>query len=231
MPADDTIATRASLLVRLKDRGDQASWQEFFDTYWRLIYSVARKAGLSEDEAQDVVQETVIAVAQNVGALHYDPKVCSFKTWMLQVTRWRISDRFRQRQREAAGLGRQIHRIRSPGASDPAAPASDEADDGTGTLDGLPDPAAVDLERIWDAEWRQSTIQAALESVRQQITPEQFQLFHLYAIKQLPVKQVARTAGVSVGSVYLAKFRVGALFKKEIERLEAMGVGRGGAPG
>ena len=63
MNPEATIATRASLLVRLKDREDQASWQEFFDTYWRLIYSVATKAGLNDAEAQDVVQETVISVA------------------------------------------------------------------------------------------------------------------------------------------------------------------------
>src|SRR5579862_1370458 len=31
-----SLATRASLLGRLKDLDDQASWQEFLDTYWRL---------------------------------------------------------------------------------------------------------------------------------------------------------------------------------------------------
>jgi hypothetical protein len=67
MAADDTIATRASLLDRLKDHADDASWQEFFDTYWRLIYSVARRAGLNDAEAQEVVQETVISVARRLG--------------------------------------------------------------------------------------------------------------------------------------------------------------------
>jgi RNA polymerase sigma-70 factor (ECF subfamily) len=57
------------LLVRLKDWGDQKSWQDFFDTYWRLIHSVAIKAGLSEAEAQDVVQETVLTVAKKLAVL------------------------------------------------------------------------------------------------------------------------------------------------------------------
>jgi len=52
------------LLSRLKDWRDDASWQEFFDTYWRLIYGVARKAGLSDAEAQDIVQETVFSVVR-----------------------------------------------------------------------------------------------------------------------------------------------------------------------
>jgi RNA polymerase sigma-70 factor (ECF subfamily) len=56
------------LLDRLKDWGDHASWQDFFDTYWQLIYRVALKSGLTETEAQDAVQETVLAVVKNIKA-------------------------------------------------------------------------------------------------------------------------------------------------------------------
>src|SRR4051794_13754244 len=82
--AGDFIPTRESLLSRLKDWEDQASWKDFFDTYWRLIYNLARKAGLSDAEAQDVVQETILSVARNIEGFRYDPAVCSFKSWMLQ---------------------------------------------------------------------------------------------------------------------------------------------------
>src|SRR5262245_18976963 len=94
---DASLATRASLLKRLRDVKDQASWQRFFDTYWRLIHGLALKAGLTETEAQDVVQETVIAVAKHLPGFRYDPKVCSFKTWLLQLTRWRIIVQLRKR--------------------------------------------------------------------------------------------------------------------------------------
>src|SRR4030095_11954380 len=60
----DLIPTRRRLLSRLRDWDDQESWQDFFNTYWRLIYEVALKAKLSETEAQEVVQETVISVAK-----------------------------------------------------------------------------------------------------------------------------------------------------------------------
>ena len=59
-PVEDSIPTRYSLLSRLQDWDDQESWRVFFDTYWRLIYSVAARSGLTESEAQDVVQETII---------------------------------------------------------------------------------------------------------------------------------------------------------------------------
>jgi hypothetical protein len=64
-PDEELIPTRASLLARIKDPEDGASWQEFHDTYRRLIFGVARKAGLNEAEAQDATQDTLIAVAQN----------------------------------------------------------------------------------------------------------------------------------------------------------------------
>lgn len=94
---ESSHATRASLLGRLKSLGDHSSWQQFFDTYWRLIYGVALKAGLRDAEAQDVVQETIITAAKHLPCFHYDPKVCSFRTWLLRLTRWRIIDQLRKR--------------------------------------------------------------------------------------------------------------------------------------
>ncbi len=221
MQTDDTIATRASLLGRLKDREDLASWQEFFDTYWRLIYTVATKAGLSEEEAQEVVQDTVLSVANKVGEFRYDPKVCSFKTWMLRITRWRIIDRIRRRDREVAALGHRVHRRDVEPSPNLPERLPDEEPDRTATLDRLPDPAGVDLGKIWEEEWQQNLFAAALESLRNRIKPEQFQIFHLCTVKQLPVTQVARIAGVSIASVYVVKHRVATLLKEEVRRLES----------
>ena len=66
MPPDQYLPTRASLLERLKDLDDQASWMEFYQTYHELIYSVARRAGLAEQEAEEVVQNTLISVARKM---------------------------------------------------------------------------------------------------------------------------------------------------------------------
>ncbi len=91
-------ATRRSLVDRLVNWDDQKRWQEFFDTYWKLIYATARKSGLTDAEAQEVVQETVITVAKKIDKLKYDPAIGSFKGWLLQITRWRIVDQFRKRE-------------------------------------------------------------------------------------------------------------------------------------
>ena len=96
-PMDELIPTRATLIQRLKNWQDQSSWQDFFDTYWKLIYHVALKGGLSEAEAEDVVQETMISVARHMPTFKYDPAIGSFKAWLLNMTRWRITDQLRQR--------------------------------------------------------------------------------------------------------------------------------------
>ena len=63
---DELLPTRQSLLSRLRDWDDQESWREFFDTYWRLIHGLALKCGLTDAEAQDVVQETMVSVAMSM---------------------------------------------------------------------------------------------------------------------------------------------------------------------
>ncbi len=65
-PGDDWLATRASLLGRLKNWDDAASWGEFTQTYSRLIRAVILKAGLTESEAKDLDQESLLCVAEMI---------------------------------------------------------------------------------------------------------------------------------------------------------------------
>ena len=101
---DELLPTRRSLIERLRDLDDQASWRQFFDMYWKLLYGAAIRAGLSDQEAEDVVQETVIGVARKMETFRYEPAVCSFKGWLVHVTRCRIADQFRRRRSQNVPL-------------------------------------------------------------------------------------------------------------------------------
>ena len=81
-------------------------------------------------------------------------------------------------------------------------------------------PDSAEAESVWENEWRTNLMKVALENVKCRVKEEHYQMFDFYVVKQWPVAKVARTLGVSTGQVYLAKFRVGALLKKEIRRLE-----------
>src|SRR5437667_8341077 len=93
-----SIQTRPSLLNRLKTGDDTESWQEFYRIYGKLVRDFAIQAGLTDTEADEVVQETAIATARNLPEFRYDPKVCRFKAWLLNQTSWRIKDQFKKRQ-------------------------------------------------------------------------------------------------------------------------------------
>lgn len=205
MPLDsrDTIPTRQSLLERLKNWEDQKSWLDFFNTYWKLIYGVARQMGLSDAEAQDVVQETLIAVAKKMGQFKTDPAHGSFKSWLLLITRRRIHDQFRRRASQP-GLAR-----------DPA----DETPR-TATVETLPDMAQPALESIWQEEWEQNLVSVALERVKQVVSAKQFLLFYQQAFKEWPAAKVAEQYGVSLAQAYMAKYRVGRALKREMKKME-----------
>jgi RNA polymerase sigma-70 factor (ECF subfamily) len=216
--SDEFIPTRASLLGRLKDWGDQKSWQDFFDTYWRLIYSVATRAGLSDAEAQDVVQETLVTVAKKVGQFKSDPAIGSFKGWLLLITRRRIADQFEKRDK----LQQAIHPSSATGML--AQRSISAADDSTrtSTVERAPDPATFNFDACWEEQWQENQLRAATEKVKSQVSPKQFQMFELYVLREWPVSKVADTLGVNAGQVYLAKHRVSRLLKKEIRKLEAL---------
>jgi RNA polymerase sigma-70 factor (ECF subfamily) len=202
---DDPAATRSSLLHRLKDWGDHGSWQDFFDTYWKLIYSVAIKAGLSDVEARDVVQETVLAVAKQLRSGGYDRTKSPFKRWLCMITERRIIDHFRRRTDPKL-------RHRPAETGDPAS---------TDTLARQPDPASLRLDQVWEEEWQKNLVDAALERVKQQVTPKQFQIFDLSVLRELPVSEVTSLLKVNAAQVYLARHRVGGLLKQEVKKLEA----------
>jgi RNA polymerase sigma factor (sigma-70 family) len=198
----ESLATHASLLERLNDLGDQDSWQMFYATYRKLIFSFALRHGLTPMEAEEVVQETVITVARNLPKFRYDPKRCSFKTWLFNLTVWRIRDQLRKRRPELASAHR-----------------SADGQDRTATVERVPGPEGEQLTALWEQEWKQDLMDRALDRMRSSLDEKQFQIFDLYALRGWPAHEVARSLGVSVARVYLNKHRVGKLLAAEVERL------------
>jgi RNA polymerase sigma-70 factor (ECF subfamily) len=197
------IPTRRSLLSRIKNLENQESWREFYNTYWRLVHGVARQAGLTEAEAQDVVQETFCKVAKNIANFHYNPKIGSFKSWLLNTTRWHVADQFRARQKACEPLHRASRSSRQ-----------------TTVVERIPDPQGCTVEQIYEDAWRCNLQDAALEKIRLQVKPKQYQAFYLHAIKRVPVVEIARLLGITPNQVYLAKLRITRLAAQEVRRLE-----------
>lgn len=193
-------ATRHSFIERLADRDDGARWREFFDTYWRLIYGVARKSGLNDAEAQDVVQETVIGVSKNIE--RYRADAGSFKNWLLQLTRWRIIDQVRKRS--------------------PADAIQRHPDDSrlTAPIDRIADSSSMPLDALWEEEWQATLIENALERLKRKVNARHFQIFDCAVMKRWPAGKIASELEVSIAQVYLVKHRLTAMLKKEVAGME-----------
>jgi RNA polymerase sigma factor (sigma-70 family) len=195
----DSLPTRQSLLSRLRDIGDDASWRTFFDTYWRLIYNVARKTGLSDEDAQEVVQDTVISVAKKMPEFRYDPAKGSFKRWLLIITQRRIHDRLRR------------HYQSLPMANITSA-------ENLPAMALGPDAA---MDAAWEEEWQRNVFQAALARVRQRVNPKHFQVFDYCVLQNMPASEVARRLGLTAAQVYLNKHRMVLAVKRAVKELEA----------
>ncbi len=193
-----TPETRASLLIRLKDRRDSAAWSEFLDIYEPLIYRLARRRGLQDADAVDVTQQVLMAVATKVEDWNPDQSRGSFRGWLFQVAR-------------NLSINMILHRRRHPAAA---------GDSGIQELlNQVPAPSAEDSS-LFDAEYRRSLFHYAAGQVRKEFHETTWAAFWNTCVDNQPIPTVARQLDLSVGAVYIARSRVLARLRQKVEQLE-----------
>ena len=193
--SEDSLPTQASLLQRLRDLADEASWKEFYERYRRFIFQAARRKGLSPQDAEEVLQDTVISVARGLPNFVYNPATCSFKGWLMTITRRRVVDQLRK-------SGRQIHVVDTAG----------EIPSETLTAENPFDPA-------WEAEWESNLLDAATDRLRLTVSPRNFQIFDWTVRKGRSTKETAAAFGVTVGAVRVVKVRIWLQLEKHMRSL------------
>jgi RNA polymerase sigma factor (sigma-70 family) len=191
----DPLLTRASLLSRVRDPDNEQGWSEFFSRYRPLIRRLALRAGLSEPEADDVLQETMVCLAKQLPDFRYDPRQGSFKGWLARIVQRRVVDQFRKRPRQT--------------------PLEASA------LDHLAVETATRHDAAWEEEWERHLLAEATARTRGAVSSLQFQMFDLYALQGVKMADVKRLLNVNAPQVYMAKLRVGGIFRKEIKALRA----------
>ena len=204
-PTGTFLPTRSSLLERLKAWDNEAGWKEFFDTYQRSILGLAMKCGLSRSEAEEVVQDTMVAVARKMPEFEYDRSIGSFKGWLFTITRRAVGKQLSKRQ---SGRLVESGRHMEAGRNEEGADVAD-----------FPDPAAGFDER-WEEDWRHNLLDMAMDRVRRRTKPKQFQMFDLYVNQQLPMDQVTQILNVNAAQVYMAKLRISSAVRHELAQLQ-----------
>ena len=193
----DSVSTRPSLLFRIRDSQDTLAWIEFTGIYGPLIYAFGRKHGLQDADAADLTQEVFRAVARAVGQFQYDADRGGFRRWLFTVTRNELRDALAHGKRHSAGSG----------------------DTGVKQLIER-QPAPFDEEALWEEEYQRRRLDWAAQQVCGMVEESTWQAFWQTAVEGKPAEEVARALKMSVGAVYIAKSRVIARLRKQIEEQE-----------
>jgi RNA polymerase sigma factor (sigma-70 family) len=207
-PAENShsVGTRSSLLFRLRDWQDATSWQEFYRLYQKLVYGLAARSGLTRVEAEEVTQDVFKRVAETIAEFESNPQRGSFRAWLMNLTRWRITDKFRERQRDGKILA-------------PHRPPGDDQSQ-TRTIERMPDDSFIEIEKGWDDEWQQHVLTAALQRLKARVPARHFQIFDAYTRQDWTVLRVAREMGVNPATVYVITHRLTKQLKAEVAQLE-----------
>ncbi|MBU0637971.1 MAG: sigma-70 family RNA polymerase sigma factor [Planctomycetes bacterium] len=186
-----TTATHASLLARLSSEPDPAAWREFHDRYGELINRFARRRGLQAADADDVVQDVLLALSQAMPGFQYDPSKGKFRAYLKTVTLRVILKRRRQKHGEVdlGDIEQAVH-----------AAAAD-----------------TDGEEAWEAEWRQYHLRQATRVLESEFNAADRQAFQLYAVEGRDACETATELDLSVDQVYQAKSRILKRLAQQVE--------------
>jgi RNA polymerase sigma factor (sigma-70 family) len=195
----EPTATRPSLLLRLRDPMDERAWGEFVEIYGPLVHRLARRRGLQDADAADLVQEVFRAVAGAIERYDPDPARGSFRGWLSTIARNLIVNLLEAQRRHPRGTGdSDMHRL----LEEQPAPDSQQS-------------------ALFDAEYRLRVLDWAADRVRDEFPEATWLAFWKTGVEGQPAQEAARSLGLSVGTVYQYKSRVVARIRREIERVSS----------
>ena len=197
MSVDESPLTRASLLVQIRDGDNQDAWQEFMHLYGPVVYGFARKRGLQDADAADLMQDVMRSVSTSIGRLEYDRSQGTFRGWLFTITRNKIFNFLSAR------------RIRPQGSGDSRTNQLLNAH-----------PETEDGSDAWELEYQRRLAALAMERVKGEFQEKTWRAFWLTAVEGVAVADVAEKVGMSTGAIYVAKSRVLARLKDEVETMQ-----------
>jgi RNA polymerase sigma factor (sigma-70 family) len=172
--------TRVTLLLRIRDPGDEEAWSEFHGLYAPLLYQYARQRGLADADAEEIRDQCLLIVAQKIGTLEYDRQKGGFKNWLRCIAEGKVVDFFRKRRE----------------------PLADSR-----VLQQLPDPRPAPAE-LWEQQWRYQHVLYCAAQVKAGFSPQTYRAFELLAFDGCSVADVCAQLQMTRNQVYLAKSRV-----------------------
>ena len=191
-----TITTTNTQLLNGLHEQDEKVWNEFVERYQPLLLSFGRRFGMSNQDAQDASQEILIKFCKAYQLGKYDRDKGRLRTWLSVIAKNQIRDLKRKRRDVVVA----------------------NEDDQTAFMNAVPSPE--DMDAVWEAEWQESILNQCMAEVRQRVEPKTMEAFEMFALQDMPAKEVAEKLGISENNVFVAKSRVLSHMRKVQEYLE-----------
>ncbi len=190
--------THTALLVGLQASSNDEAWSDFFARYQPLLVSVGRRLGLSDQDAQDAAQESLISFADGYRKGKYDRTKGRLRTWLFGIAIKKIRDVQRRNGKNFVVV---------------------EPLDKTRVLNSLPDDHSI--SEVWESEWERRLLQVCMENVCRHMEVATVKAFELFVLKEWPAEKVASHLGVSRNAVFKAKRRVLSRMRETYKYLQA----------
>lgn len=187
-----SYTTRKSLLQRITDH-DEIAWDDFYNMYKPIILTVGNDKRLGREEKNELVQDVMFYLFGKARTFQYDPSKGRFRDYLKRICIHKAYDIMRKRQDHTESLEAKYD------SEELSAPSED-------------------FDRLWEAEWRKHALMHALDEVKAQITPVNYQIFRAVTLDEVSPREVAELFDVTENNVYAIKARTLKTLRKHLER-------------
>ena len=194
---ENEIDTRATLLLKLRNRSDQASWNEFVEIYTPLLFAYCQKRALQNSDSADIVQNVFLSVTKALQTFEYNPEKGRFKAWLFTVLRNAINSHYRKQNRTPA-------------------PASDSF-----VLEKLEATPSEEEQEVWERDYQLRLLHWAMEKIEPEFSPRSWQIFQRAAIDEHSPEDIAQDLGMTKNAVSVQKFRVMQRLRQKLQSIDA----------
>lgn len=177
--------TRASVLRRAA-KGDGS---ELAVLYAPVAFRMARRLGLSREDAKEVMQETFVNLVERMARFRYEPSRGTFKAYLKTLVARRTADLLKSRERRLSLPPEEGRHSRLSSAS------------------GL------------DLELRRAALGAALRLVRREVHTKTWESFLQTTLHGRSAEAASKALGLSLDQVYQNKSRVSRRLRVHLRQL------------
>ncbi|MBR2838878.1 MAG: sigma-70 family RNA polymerase sigma factor [Kiritimatiellae bacterium] len=185
--------TRSSVIRAVADTENAAAWNRLFDLYAGFVFSIARRKGLSDTDADDMVQTVFADLARNLPTFQYDREKGRFRSYLTGLVNWRVMDRLKQVKRDAELKAGFWEEARAAGGYDDFA----------------------------EREWQSAAMEEALRRMKPDVRPEHYAAFVASAVEGQDTESVTKLYGISSDNLYQIRTRLTAKLRTTVAEVLA----------